>query len=158
VDTTYFGIPPNGEYDFGGGTAYATEAIASASGTHNINVGDPLPDTLSGCLRFAICLFVAIAPPGVSDGAHIGRLHQPQRLQRLCRRHLEGHAKLTLTTVSAGVLHPDHRACTFALAPPYADGPWTMWSTSADIQHPDGWGPRVAISWAPLKNFTAHAG
>ena len=35
-DTTYFGISPNGEYDFGGGTAYATEAIPSQSGTHNI--------------------------------------------------------------------------------------------------------------------------
>ena len=24
-DSTYFGISPNGEYDFGGGTAYATD-------------------------------------------------------------------------------------------------------------------------------------
>ena len=31
-DTTYFGISPNGEYDFGGGTAYATEAIPPQSG------------------------------------------------------------------------------------------------------------------------------
>ena len=45
-DTTYFGISPNGEYDFGGGTAYATTNISSASGTHDIHVGDPLPDTL----------------------------------------------------------------------------------------------------------------
>jgi hypothetical protein len=51
VHTTYFGIPPNGEYDFDGRTAYATQAIASASGKHNINPGDdPLPDTLSGFL------------------------------------------------------------------------------------------------------------
>ncbi len=39
-DTTYFGISPNGEYDFGGGTAYATEAIPSASGMHNVAPGD----------------------------------------------------------------------------------------------------------------------
>jgi len=55
---------------FGGGTAYATEAIASASGKHNINVGDPLPDTLSGLLSGSpFAYIVAIAPPGVSDGA-----------------------------------------------------------------------------------------
>jgi hypothetical protein len=35
-DTTYFGISPNGEYDFGGGTAYATEFIPSQSGNHNV--------------------------------------------------------------------------------------------------------------------------
>ncbi len=39
-DTTYFGISPNGEYDFGGGTAYATTPIASQSGVHNLNPGD----------------------------------------------------------------------------------------------------------------------
>src|SRR5271163_71173 len=49
-DSTYFGTSPNGEYDFGGGTAYSPVAIASQSGTHNIRVGDPLPDTLSALL------------------------------------------------------------------------------------------------------------
>jgi hypothetical protein len=72
-DTTYFGTSPDGEYSFGGGTAYATEAIPSASGTHNLAVGDPLPDTLSGFLSAsAFAYTVAIAPSFVSDGAHIG--------------------------------------------------------------------------------------
>ncbi len=72
-DTTYFGISPNGEYDFGGGTAYATEAIPSASGTHNIAVGDPLPDTLSGFLSGSSFAYtVAIAPSFISGGEHIG--------------------------------------------------------------------------------------
>ena len=35
-DTTYFGVSPNGEYDFGGGTVYSPEFIPSASGTHKI--------------------------------------------------------------------------------------------------------------------------
>jgi hypothetical protein len=39
-DSTYFGISPNGEYDFGGGTVYSPEFIPSASGTHNIEPGD----------------------------------------------------------------------------------------------------------------------
>ena len=72
-DTTYFGISPNGEYDFGGGTAYATEAIHSQSGKHNMNPGDPLPDTLSGFLSgSAFAYTVAVAPPYFSNGPHIG--------------------------------------------------------------------------------------
>jgi hypothetical protein len=72
-DTTYFGVSPNGEYDFGGGTAYANEAIPSRSGTHDIHAGDPLPDTLSGFLSGSPFVYtVAIAPPGVSSGEHIG--------------------------------------------------------------------------------------
>ena len=72
-DTTYFGISPDGEYNFGGGTAYSTEAIPSASGKHNIAVGDPLPDTLSSFLSGSPFVYtVAIAPPQLSDGQHIG--------------------------------------------------------------------------------------
>jgi hypothetical protein len=72
-DTTYFGISPNGEYDFGGGTAYATEAISSLSGAHSIQPGDPLPDTLSGFLSGSPFVYtVAIAPPEVSGGEHMG--------------------------------------------------------------------------------------
>lgn len=72
-DTTYFGIGPNGGYTFGGGTAYATEAIPSQSGKHNIHVGDPLPDTLSGFLSgSAFAYSVAVAPPNISSGQHIG--------------------------------------------------------------------------------------
>src|SRR5208282_648035 len=72
-DTTYFGISPNGEYDFGGGTAYATEPISSQSGTHDIAVGDPLPDTLSAFLSGSAFVYAAaIAPPYFSNGSHIG--------------------------------------------------------------------------------------
>src|SRR5579883_607021 len=49
-DSTIFGTTPNGAYSFGGGTAYSPVAISSASGTHNIAVGDPLPDSLIGLL------------------------------------------------------------------------------------------------------------
>ena len=72
-DTTYFGISPNGEYDFGGGTAYATEFIPSRSGTHDIHPGDPLPDTLSSFLSGSPFIYtVAIAPPYFSSGEHTG--------------------------------------------------------------------------------------
>ncbi|MGA2084651.1 MAG: TonB-dependent receptor [Terracidiphilus sp.] len=72
-DTTYFGMSPNGEYDFGGGAAYASEAISSQSGNHDIHSGDPLPDTLSSFLSGSPFVYtVAIAPPEVSGGQHMG--------------------------------------------------------------------------------------
>src|SRR5258707_4323218 len=63
-DTTYFGISPNGEYDFGGGTVYSPVFIPSASGQHNVQVGDPLPDTLSSLLiGYPYAYTIAVAPP-----------------------------------------------------------------------------------------------
>src|SRR6201999_1811673 len=76
-DTTDFGISPNGEYDFGGGTVYSPVFIPSASGEHNVQVGDPLPDKLSSLLvGHPYGYIVAVAPPYLSNGAHIG----PRRL------------------------------------------------------------------------------
>src|SRR5271155_111555 len=72
-DSTYFGTSPNGEYDFGGGTAYALNDIPSESGMHNISAGDPLPDTLSSFLSGSPFIYTrAIAPPYFSNGPHIG--------------------------------------------------------------------------------------
>jgi hypothetical protein len=83
-DTTYFGISPNGEYDFGGGAAYVPTpqgcqgvvncvVIHSASGTHDLYPGDLFPDTLSSFLIGSPFSYtVAIAPPYFSNGAHIG--------------------------------------------------------------------------------------
>lgn len=72
-DTTYFGISPNGEYDFGGGTVYSPVFIPSASGLHDIQPGQPLPDTLSSLLLgYPYAYTIAVAPPYASNGAHIG--------------------------------------------------------------------------------------
>ena len=163
VDTTYFGIPPNGEYDFGGGTAYATEAIASASGKHNINPGDPLPDTLSGFLSGSpFAYIVAVAPPGVSDGPHIG----PAAINRGdYNAYVEDTWKVTPTlTLAYGVrwehytpiTERAHRTGSFRTLNgtlDYVVNPQPGYSSTWN-----GWGPRTQISWAPLKNFTAHAG
>jgi hypothetical protein len=72
-DTSYFGISPNGEYDFGGGTAYSPVNIASQSGQHNIRIGDPLPDTLSGLLSGSPFVYTtAVSPTYFPGGDHIG--------------------------------------------------------------------------------------
>lgn len=72
-DTTYYGTSPNGEYTFGGGTAYSPVDIRSLSGAHDIHAGDPLPDALSGLLTATPFSYsVAIAPPLFPQGARIG--------------------------------------------------------------------------------------
>ncbi|MEJ2009125.1 MAG: TonB-dependent receptor, partial [Acidobacteriota bacterium] len=49
-DSTIWGMNPTGQYVFGGGTAYSPVAITSASGQHDLQPGDPLPDSLTGLL------------------------------------------------------------------------------------------------------------
>ncbi len=72
-DTTYFGISPNGEYDFGGGTAYSPVDIPSQSGAHDIAAGQALPDTLSALLLGRPFVYTtAVAPPYTSGGDHFG--------------------------------------------------------------------------------------
>ena len=61
------------QYQFGGGTAYSPVAIRSLSGGHNIGVGDPLPDALTGLLTAAAFTYTtAVAPPLFAQGARIG--------------------------------------------------------------------------------------
>ena len=48
------------------------EGAPSASGQHNVQVGDPLPDTLSSLLiGYPYGYTIAVAPPYASNGAHI---------------------------------------------------------------------------------------
>ena len=68
-DSTIFGTNPNGIYEFGGGTAYSPVLIRSASGTHDIQIGDPLPDSLTGLLTatpfsYNITAAASITPVG----------------------------------------------------------------------------------------------
>jgi len=68
-DSTIFGVTPNGAYSFGGGTAYSPVFIQSASGTHNIGVGDPLPDSLLGLLTATPYSYAAtVAAPFTPTG------------------------------------------------------------------------------------------
>lgn len=69
-DATVFGTNPNGLYTFGGGPAYAPVAIRSASGQHDIHVGDLLPDSLTGLLTatpFAYTISVASRQAATGD-------------------------------------------------------------------------------------------
>ena len=72
-DSIVFAFYPNGQYIFGGGTAYSAVDISSASGLHNIRAGDPLPDSLSGLLTATPFAFTTSAAPAIfPQGDHIG--------------------------------------------------------------------------------------
>jgi len=162
-DTTYFGISPNGDYDYGGGTAYATEAIPSQSGTHNIKPGDPLPDTLSSFLSGSSFDYnVGLAPPFISGGQHIG----PAAISRNdINAYFQDTWKLTPTfTLDYGIrwelytpiTERAHRTGGFQVidgAQQYVVNPQPGYRTDWKA-----FAPRVQASWQVTRNFSAHAG
>lgn len=163
VDTTYFGISPNGNYDFGGGAAYATEAIASTSGAHNLNIGDQLPDTLSAFLSGSPFDYnVAVAPPEISGGTHIG----PAAIDRGdINAYFEDSWKLRPNlTLDYGIrweyytpiTERAHRTASFRSIDDtlrYVVNPQPGYRTTLNA-----WGPRVQLSWQPRTNFIVRTG
>ena len=72
-DSAVFGQSINGSYTFGGGAVYSPVNVTSASGRHNIGVGDPLPDSLTGFLTATPFLYaISDANPLFPRGDHIG--------------------------------------------------------------------------------------
>jgi outer membrane receptor protein involved in Fe transport len=162
-DSTYFGTSPNGEYDFGGGTAYATELIPSESGRHDIQPGDPLPDTLSGFLSGSPFLYtVAIAPPYFSNGAHIGTA-------AISRNNFNFYVQDTWKvnsrfTLDLGIRWELYKPLTERArrtsslltvngAQEYVINPQPGYRTDWK-----GWGPRVQAAWQVTSKLSARAG
>jgi hypothetical protein len=162
-DTTYFGISPNGEYGFGGGTAYATEAINSLSGMHNIGIGDPLPDTLSAFLSGSAFVYTAaIAPPYFSNGSHIG----PAAVSRnnysvwaqdawkvTPRFTLDYGLRWELYTPITERAHRTGGFLTVNGAQEYVVNPQPGYKTNWN-----GFGPRVQTSWQATDKLSVNAG
>jgi len=162
-DSTFFGISPNGEYDFGGGAAYATEAIASRSGTHNLAIGDPMPDTLSSFLSGSPFVYtVAIAPPYFSNGPHIA----PAAISRNNFNayfqdswkispkftidygiRWEFYSPITERARRTGGLIEEGGTQEYVINPQPAYR--TQWNS---------WAPRVEAAWQLSSKFTVHAG
>ena len=162
-DTTYFGISPNGEYTFGGGTSYATEAIASASGNHNVAVGDPLPDTLSSLLSGSPFAYtVALAQSFTSGGQHIG----PAAISR------EGYGAWVQDTWKITPSFTLDYGLRWELYTPISERARrtssfrTIDGVQQFVVNPqpgykkewDGWMPRVQATWQMGPKLTAHAG
>jgi hypothetical protein len=162
-DTTYFGVSPNGEYDFGAGTAYARESIPSESGTHDLQPGDPLPDTLSSFLSGSPFAYtISVAPPYFSSGAHIG----PAAINRNnVDAYFEDAWKMTSRfTLSYGlrwelytpITERARRTAGFLQAngtQEYVVNPQPGYRTEWK-----GWAPRVQAAWQVSSRLQAHAG
>ena len=166
-DSTYFGISPNGEYDFGGGTVYSPSFIPSASGTHNIQPGDPLPDTLSSLLiGYPYSYTVAVAPPYFSNGSHIG----PAAISRNdVNVYLEDTWKIsdrfTLDyglryEVYSPITERAHRTSSFLEVNPPAGTPqqYVINPQPGYQSGWNGWGPRVQLEWRAPSKLLVHIG
>jgi hypothetical protein len=166
-DTTYFGISPNGEYDFGGGTVYSPVFIPSASGQHDVQVGDPLPDTLSSLLvGYPYGYTVAVAPPFASDGAHIG----PAAINRNdVNAYVEETWKINPQwTLEYGLRYEvytpiserAHRTSSFLNSfPPVGVGQDYLINPQPTYQTDwNGWGPRLQVDWNAPHAVHVHMG
>ena len=166
-DTTYFGISPNGEYDFGGGTVYSPVFIPSASGQHNVQPGAPLPDTLSSLLLgYPYGYTIAVAPPYFSNGAHIG----PAAINRNdVNAYIQDTWKINPRwALDCGLRYElytpiterAHRTSSFLNPYPPAgvDQVYLINPQPGYRMGWNGWGPRVQLDWNAPHRVLVHAG
>jgi hypothetical protein len=174
-DSTIFGLNPNGLYTFGGGTAYSPVLIKSASGTHDIHPGDPLPDSLTGLLTatpfsYTVTAAASLTPKGNKfDEAAVRREAYNFYFQDTWKAtaHLSVNYGFRYE-VNSRIKEAKHR--TSLVVPIGPDGkpadflaPGTKQIYVYNPQPPyamdwNGWGPRVSADYSLTKHTTLHAG
>jgi len=174
-DSSIFGTNPDGLYTFGGGTAYSPVFIPSASGQHDIQPGQPLPDALTGLLTatpfsYTVTALGSLTPKG-------NKLDEAGVRREAYNFYFEDAWKVTSRfTVNLGLRYEvnsriheaKHRT---SLAVPFGpDGklagflaPGTTQTYFYNPQPPyamdwNGWGPRVSLDYGLSKHTTVHAG
>ncbi len=162
-DTTYFGLGINGQYTFGGGTAYSPVAIRSQSGLHNISAGGALPDTLSALLTAsAFSYSIAVAPSYFPQGDQIGVAAISRYNSNF---YVEDTWKLSdRWTIDLGLRYELYTPITERAH--RTSGLQFVGGTEQYVINPQpgyifdkkGFGPRLQISWAPQKDFQFHVG
>jgi len=166
-DTTYFGTAPNGQYVFGGGAAFATSPILSASGGHNIAAGQQLPDTLSAfLLGSAFSYSVAVAPPQFPQGDQIGVAAVSRYdLNLWAQEAWKISPRLTLDyglrfELYSPITERARRSAAMAFTNG-PSGPEQLYVINPEPPYGmlgNNWGPRVQVSWQAAKGLWLRAG
>lgn len=179
-DSTIFGVNPNGAYNFSGGTACCGEGttsmtIKSASGKHDVSLGDPLPDSLTAMLTatpysYSITAAANVTPTGNKfDEAGVRREAYDFYFQDAWK----ATPQLTVSygmryEVNSRVHEPTKRTSIPVFLG--ADGKETSYldRTAQQIflvnpqppydQDWNGWGPRLAADYAVERHTVLHAG
>lgn len=166
-DTTYFGATPNGQYIFGGGAAFATTAIRSAGGAHDIAMGQQLPDTLSAfLLGSAFSYTAAVAPAQFPQGNQIG-------VAAISRYGVNVYAEDTWKISDRFALDyglryelysPISERARRTAGVDFQNGPngpqqsYLINPEPAYRRQGNDWGPRVRLNWQVDSGFWIHAG
>jgi hypothetical protein len=174
-DATIFGTDINGAYTFGGGTAYSPVPITSASGTHNILPGDPLPDSLTGLLTatpysYTVVVASAETPSGKRfDEAAVRREAYDFYFQDAWKATSRLSVNYGLRYEVKSRIHEAEQRTSLPkfIGANGQDVPY--WDHSAKqefLYNPQppynqdwgGFGPRLAVDYAPTNHTTLHVG
>ena len=174
-DSTIFGTNPNGIYEFGGGTAYSPVLIKSASGTHDIQIGDPLPDSLTGLLTatpysYNITAAASVTPVGDKfDEAGVRREAYNFYFQDAWKATPQLTVNYGLRYEVNSRIHEATKRTSgpFFFGPDGKPAPYGDRSASQVVlvnpqppydQDWKGWGPRLGADYALGKHTVLHAG
>ena len=174
-DATVFGVNPNGLYTFGGGTAYSSVQILSASGQHNIQRGDPLPDALTGLLTatpysYTVTAAASVTPAGNKfDEAAVRRnaydfyfqdawkISPRWNLTYGLRYEVNAPIREAKDRTSVGYpIDAEGKPTSF-----FAPGARQIYLFNPQPIYPTDWGgfgPRITVDYAATKSTTWHAG
>jgi hypothetical protein len=174
-DATVFGTNPNGMYTFGGGPAYSPVLIPSASGTHDIQPGQQLPDSLTEFLTATPYSYQITAPASLTptgnrfDEAGVRREAYSFYFEDTWKAGPRLSVNYGLRyDLNSRIKEAKHR--TSIAEPVDAQGNLTSFFTPGAQQilmynpqpiYPldsNGWGPRVSVDFAATKHTTLHAG
>ena len=174
-DATIFGTNPNGAYSFGGGTAYSPVLISSASGQHNIQPGDPLPDALTGLLTATPYSYTTTAVGSLTPGGD--KFDEASVRREAYNFYFQDAWKATpRLSVSYGLRYEvntrikeaKHRTSIAVPVGPngkpaafLAPGTTQVFLYNPQPVYPmdwNGWGPRLSLDYAVSKHTTLHAG
>jgi hypothetical protein len=174
-DATIYGTNPNGLYAFGGGTAYSPVFIPSASGQHNIQPGDPLPDALTGLLTatpfsYTITAAASVTPAGDKfDEAAVRREAYNFYFLDLWKVNARLSVNYGLRYELNSRIKEAKRRTSIAVPIDANDNETSFLTPNARqvfLYNPqpvypldgNGWGPRVSVDYALTKHTTLHGG